>query len=207
MDLDLTPQYIFIVIVVLVFSLVVHEFMHGFVGYLLGDTTAKDEGRLNLNPLNHVDPYMTVLLPIVTLLIFHAPILAAKPVPFNPNKVKFGEYGAALLAAAGPLSNLVLAIIGALLVNILHVSNLTSTSFLGVFILMNVYIFVFNLVPIPPLDGSRVLYAFAPSTLQQLMSDIEPYGLFIVFAIVLLGGNFLGNIDQFVINHIAQIFS
>lgn len=176
--------------------------MHGYVGYLLGDTTAQEEGRLSLNPLKHIDPFMTVLLPIITILIFGVPILVAKPVPFNPNRVKWGEYGAALLAAAGPLSNLALAIIGALVAKFTGMAQLTTDSFLGVFIWLNVAIFVFNLVPIPPLDGSRVLYAFAPPSLQNLMSDIEPYGLFIVFGIVLLAGNFLVNIDQYVLNHL-----
>jgi len=178
--------------------------MHGFVGYLLGDTTAKEEGRLTLNPLRHIDPFMTVLLPIITIIAFGAPILVAKPVPFNPDRVKFHEFGAALLAAAGPASNLLLASVAALLVRVSSISQLGPLSFPVVFIEINIAIFVFNLIPIPPLDGSRVLYAFAPQALQQFMRDIEPYGLFIVFGLILLGGvgGSLSNINLFIFNHL-----
>src|SRR5665213_1456422 len=101
---NLTPFDVVVIIIALLISMTIHEFMHSFVGYKLGDTTAHDQGRLSLNPLKHIDPIMTILLPIVTLIIFKMPILAARPVPFNPDRVKFGDYGAALLAAAGPLS-------------------------------------------------------------------------------------------------------
>ena len=199
----LSASNIVIIIVALIISLVIHEFMHGYVSYLLGDTTARDEGRLSLNPLKHIDPFMTVILPIISLTLFGAPILAAKPVPFNPDRVKYDEYGAALIAAAGPLSNLALAFLAALIARAGHVA-ISTTSALGIFIVLNVAIFVFNLIPIPPLDGSRVLYAFAPEPLQRLMRDIEPYGIFIVFGLVLLGGlsGILVNVDQFILNHL-----
>jgi Zn-dependent protease len=177
--------------------------MHGYASYLLGDTTAKDRGRLSLNPLNHIDPFMTVILPIITMIAFQQPLLAARPVPFNPDRLKFDEFGAAIVAAVGPLSNLVLAVIAALLFNATGASQITLQSFLDIFAVTNVAIFVFNLIPIPPLDGSRVLYAFAPEPLQALMRDIEPYGLFIVLGLILVGGlGFLSNIDQSIINHL-----
>ena len=91
-----------IVIASIIISMVIHEAMHGYVAYALGDNTAKEAGRLTLNPLKHIDIYTTILLPIVMILIFHVPFLAAKPVPFNPNRVKFREYGAALVGLAGP---------------------------------------------------------------------------------------------------------
>src|SRR5882757_4279765 len=193
--------YVVIVIVGLLISMTVHEFMHAFVGHRLGDTTAQDEGRLTLNPLAHIDPVMTVLLPAITLLLFHAPILAAKPVPFNPARLKYDEFGAAMVAAAGPLSNLVLAFVGAILLRPLDTTTILAQS-LEVFVQLNVALFVFNILPIPPLDGSRVLYAFSPRPLQDLLEQLEPIGLFIIFGIVLLGGGvgLLTNLNQFILN-------
>jgi Zn-dependent protease len=182
---SLTAANIFDILISIVFSLSVHEAMHAYVGYKLGDTTAHDMGRLSLNPLRHIDPLTTIALPIITLLVFHAPILAARPVPFNPARVKFDEFGGALIAVAGPLSNLVLAIIGAFLLNLSTTPALAN--FLNVFVVLNVGLFVFNILPIPPLDGSRVLYAFAPEAVQDFMRQIEPYGLFIIFGLVLTG--------------------
>lgn len=197
-SLDLTV--ILIMIVTIIVSLAVHEFMHAYVGHALGDTTARDEGRLTLNPLSHIDPFMTVLLPIITLVLFQAPILAAKPVPFNPERVKYDEFGAALIALAGPLSNFVLAFIAAVLDNFLAFGSALH-EIATIFIYLNVAIGVFNLVPIPPLDGSRVLYAFAPESLQNFMRQIEPFGLILIFGLILtVGFGFLTNIMQFVLN-------
>lgn len=201
MDPNLTPQYIAYAVLVIVISLSIHEFMHAYVSHLLGDRTAQLEGRLSLNPLDHIDPVMTVALPIITLIAFGVPILAAKPVPFNPEYVKYDEFGAALIAAAGPVSNLVLAFLGALVLRLTGGSGVLS-DFFSVFVVLNVALFVFNLIPIPPLDGSRVLYAFAPEPLQNLMRSIEPFGLLVIFALVLLGGfgGLLVNINQAILN-------
>ena len=168
----------------LVVSITLHEMMHAYVGLKLGDTTAHEEGRVSFNPLRHIDPFATVLLPIITLIAFHAPILAAKPVPFNPSRVKFDEFGAAMIAAAGPLTNLVLAIIGGVAAHG-FASNVAVFNALTIFVSLNVGLFVFYMVPIPPLDGSRVLYAFAPDALRGVMEQIEQYGIFIVFGLVL----------------------
>jgi Zn-dependent protease len=198
---NLTTTSIVPIVISILVALVIHEFMHAYIGYLLGDSTAQDRGRLSLNPLQHIDPFMTVLLPIATILLFGFPILAAKPVPFNPDRVKFDEFGAAMIAAAGPISNLILAVLTALVLQHTHTTGFVY-NLLDTFTVLNVALFVFNLVPIPPLDGSRVLYAFAPEPLQQLMREIEPYGLFIIFALVLgFGfGGVLQNIDQSILN-------
>lgn len=198
---ELNFTYIIVVIICILIAMTVHEFMHAYAGYLLGDRTAFEGGRLSLNPLRHIDPVMTLALPVITLLLFHAPILAAKPVPFNPGRVKYGDYGAALLAAAGPFSNLVLAFLAALIAR-----AFSPLSFIGqvleLFTQLNVALFVFNLIPIPPLDGSRVLYAFAPEVLRDILRQLEPIGLFIIFGLVLLGGfgGLLTSLNQFVLS-------
>jgi Zn-dependent protease len=198
----LTVSNVLVIIVCLLVSMTIHEFMHAFVGFKLGDTTAMEHGRVSFNPLKHIDPVMTILLPAVTLLLFHAPILAAKPVPFNPRNLKYDEYGAALLAAAGPLSNLALAFAAALLLRFVDLGSFMDQA-VAFMVELNVALFVFNLVPIPPLDGSRVLYAFAPEAVRDVMDRIEPYGFFIIFALVLWSSgalNVLTNLNNFVLN-------
>ncbi len=184
MEFSLDIFTLLIAFITIVIAISIHEMMHAYVGLKLGDTTAHEEGRVSLNPLRHIDPIMTVLLPIITLVLFQAPILAAKPVPFNPDRVKFDEFGAALIAAAGPFTNLVLAAIGAVIAHAFS-GNIDIYNALTIFVSINIGIFIFNMVPIPPLDGSRVLYAFAPDFLRGIMAQMEQYGIFIVFALIL----------------------
>lgn len=173
-----------IFIVTLLISISVHEAMHAFVAHRLGDMTAADEGRLTLNPLKHIDLFTTVLLPVVMLLLSLPPILIAKPVPFDPAQVRFGEYGAALMALAGPFSNLALAGLAALLFRI-GIIDPSLVDMLVVFMSVNVMLFIFNMLPIPPLDGSRLFYAFAPEPVQKVMYQIEMMG-FIPLVLILL---------------------
>lgn len=185
----------------LLIAMTVHEFMHAWVGFKLGDTTARDEGRISLNPMAHIDPLMTVALPVVTYILFQAPILAAKPVPFNPFNVKYREWGAALIALAGPLSNLAMAGVAAVVARPLDPG---SVAYLVIYMFaqLNIGLFLFNIIPIPPLDGSRVLYAFLPQSGQEILEKIEPYGFFIVFGLVMMGGfaGFLGGGYSFLTN-------
>lgn len=164
----------------LLLSITLHEFAHALMGYKLGDDTAHLSGRLTLNPLAHVDLFTTILLPLI-LFISGLPVFgAAKPVPFNPRKVRGGEMGAALVAAAGPLTNLLLVGIAGVGLQLGNVTNEYVQFFFGIFIFINAGFFVFNMIPFPPLDGSRILYAFSPDSLRRYMNIIEGYGLFAI---------------------------
>ncbi len=171
----------------LVISITIHEAMHAFTSHWLGDDTAYREGRISLNPFRHVDPFATILLPLITLIIFKVPLLAAKPVPFNPNRVKYEEFGAALVGISGPLTNLFLAISTAGFINLFFSSiSVGMLNVLLIFMLINVGLFVFNMMPIPPLDGSRLVYALAPEPVQRFMASLEQFGILIIFALVLM---------------------
>lgn len=206
---------IVITIGVILVSMTIHEAMHGFVAYWLGDDTAKDEGRLTLNPIKHIDPFLTIILPVM-LAILQAPIFGgAKPVPFNPNRVRYGEWGAALVAVAGPLSNLVISFAAFGLMVLLGYGSTNGllfggdllTTILQYFVVINLGFFVFNMLPIPPLDGSRVLYALAPDFVRRGMEAIEQAGIIIVFALVFLAGSLLGRIMSSAIQAILQVFT
>lgn len=188
MDTSLSYGHLLVIIAVLLVSMSIHEAMHAFVGLKLGDTTAAEEGRVSLNPLRHIDPFMTIILPAITILLFHAPIMAARPVPFNADRVKFEEFGAAMIAAAGPVSNLLLAILAAIVERFTQLNGVAS-DIVSTFVTLNVALFVFNMLPIPPLDGSRVLFAVAPEPVQRFMAQIEPIGFYIIFGLILFGRN------------------
>jgi Zn-dependent protease len=209
MVMNIDPGYILAVIVVILMSMTLHEAMHAFTSYWLGDDTAKLQGRLTLNPIAHIDPFLTLILPIF-LAIAGLPIFGgAKPVPFNPNRVRYEEFGAALVGIAGPLTNFVLAFI-AYAVFALAGAPSTETPLgliLQLAIIVNLGFFIFNMLPIPPLDGSRVLYALAPEGARRVMETIEQYGVLLIFAVVLLAGPLLGQFMSAAISFFLQLFA
>lgn len=181
----------------IIISMSFHEAMHGFVAHWLGDTTAKDLGRLTLNPLKHIDLYMTVLLPTVLLLLQMPPIFIAKPVPITSNHLKYGDFGMALVALAGPFTNLLLATIVALALRTGLVAESLITPLL-IFVQVNIGFFVFNMIPFPPLDGSRLLYALAPEVVQDAMRRIEQLGFVVLIFIFLVLAQPLGHMISFI---------
>lgn len=181
-----------IVIIIIVGSVVLHELSHGIAAFYLGDRTAKDAGRLTFNPIKHIDPYMSILVPVV-LYLLKAPVFGgAKPVPVNFANLKWREWGMALVALAGPLMNFLLAFIAFLIGHFtgwLYGSGGEILNFISAkLVLINLGFMIFNLIPIPPLDGSRILYAIAPDGFRNLLTVMERYGFIIVYLMIFLFG-------------------
>ena len=193
---------------VILVSMVLHELAHGVVAYWLGDNTAKADGRLTLNPLKHLDPILSVLMPLL-LFISGAPVVGgAKPVPVDSRNLRFGPWGMALVAIAGPITNFLIAFVSFLIghwTGLLYEPGLVGVIFTQM-VMVNLGFGVFNLIPIPPLDGSRVLYAIAPDPIRNVMERFEGFGLIVVMVLVvalpgvigrIMGGAMQGILDFF----------
>lgn len=206
MGLEINIADLVIIIGVILFSMTLHEVMHGFMAYWLGDDTAKSQGRLTLNPIKHIDPFLTILLPVL-LAISGGPIFGgAKPVPFNPMRVRYGEWGAAMVAVAGPLVNLLIAFVAFGVYVVTGAGDSGLGQVLQLAVIINLGFFIFNMLPIPPLDGSRVVYALAPDFVRRAMSAIESFGIIFVFLIVLLAGPVIWTIMRTAIAAILGAF-
>ncbi len=178
---------ILITFVILIFSAIVHEVSHGLMAERLGDSTARDEGRITLNPIPHIDPFGSILLPLLLLWV-GSPIIfgAAKPVPVNFNNLNPRKLGMALVSLAGPASNFLLAILFTLLIK-LGLANSVAYPILVQATLINLVLGTFNLVPIPPLDGSKILASLLPEEWLNKILGFERYGFILVIIFLYLG--------------------
>lgn len=202
-------------IFVLIVSAIFHEYAHGWIAYKLGDPTAKLAGRLTLNPIPHLDPFGSVILPLI-FIITNSPLFIAwaKPVPYNPFNLKDQRYGELKVAIGGPGTNFIIALIFGMiarliilpaavkqtliisyfqgnhdiLLNQMQGSFMTSIFVMAVIVcFINLLLMIFNLMPVPPLDGSKVLMTFLPHDWQMKMRRIEPYGIFIILFLLMFG--------------------
>ena len=199
-----------IILCIVLGSVILHELSHGIVAYWLGDHTAKDAGRLTFNPIKHIDPYMSILVPVV-LYMLGAPVFGgAKPVPVNYYRLKWHEWGMALVAVAGPFTNFLLALVFFL---IGHFSGLIYGTggelwqfIFTEIIYINLGFMIFNLIPIPPLDGSRVLYAISPDGFRTVLANVERYGIIIVYLLIFFFGEVFSHIMVNGMNGIINFF-
>ena len=176
-------------LIVLVVSVVIHEVSHGYAAELQGDPTARLAGRLTMNPLPHIDPMGSIFIPLL-LVLSSAPFVIgwAKPVPVNPYNLRNGRKGEAIVAAAGPLSNISIAIVFGLLIR--FGTGIFPVSFIhiaAIVVIVNIVLAIFNLVPIPPLDGSKIIFSFLPHRLRYIQENLERFWilglLFFVFVL------------------------
>ncbi len=188
-------------IALLVMSVVVHEVSHGYAAYLLGDPTAKHQGRLTLNPLKHLDLWGSIIIPVFLVITGSKFLFGwAKPVPFNPYNLRNQKWGEAIVAIAGPASNIAIALVFGLIIRFAGGAGLLSSEFISisaVLVLLNLMLAIFNLVPIPPLDGSKILFALLPYHLQRFRGAFESYGFIIVLVFIFFLSGFLNPITTF----------
>lgn len=192
----MNPLILIFYFIVFIFSAIIHEVSHGAAALKFGDTTAKDQGRLTLNPIKHIDPVGSVVLPLM-LLVLNSPVIFgwAKPVPFNPFNLKNPKKESGLIALAGPASNLVIAIIFGIILKLAALFsgylNPSIFIFLNIIILVNIILAIFNLTPIPPLDGSKVLFSLLPKKFSSFEMWLEKYGFIILIAFIFLGFDYI----------------
>lgn len=195
MDIVVSLFYLAVVIP----SAIIHEYMHGWVADRLGDPTARYAGRLTLNPKSHIDLWGTILLPLLLYFSTGGRFLFAyaKPVPYNPYNLKNQRTGPVWVALAGPFSNLFLAFIFGILVRFMPLGDMTI--FLLIIVYANVGLAIFNLLPIPPLDGSKVLYALLPDSLANIKQTLDRYGFVILIAFIFFFPGVISPVVNFIV--------
>jgi Zn-dependent protease len=175
-------------VIVLVISVILHEVAHGYAALYLGDPTAKYAGRLTLNPIPHIDPMGSIVIPFLLSLVPGGIIFGwAKPVPYNPYNLKGGKYGPAYVAAAGPLTNLLVATIFALILSHASLLGLESTALplIQTIVYLNLALMWFNLIPVPPLDGSKILFSLLPYKWRRIQQILEQGQLALIIVVIL----------------------
>lgn len=194
-----------LVLPALIIGAVIHEVSHGWTAYKLGDPTAKNAGRLTLNPIAHIDPIGSVVLPLI-LIIMHSPILfgMAKPVPVNYYLLGNPKRDIALVSVAGAVSNVIVALITALIMNLVTITNGYLLLFVGSFFIINMLLAIFNLIPIPPLDGSKILMSFLPYEWSYRLSRVEPFGIILVLVVFYFIMN--SNVLSYVLYFLIKLF-
>ncbi|MCK5536646.1 MAG: site-2 protease family protein [Bacteroidales bacterium] len=204
-------QIMILSIIVLIYSAIIHEYMHGWMAERLGDDTAKNEGRLTLNPIPHIDINGSIILPAI-LIMSGAPFLFgwAKPVPYNPNNLRDKIYGGAKVALAGPLANLIMALFFGMVLRAIFIFepvfiNQIMITFLVIIVQINLLLMVFNLLPIPPLDGSKVIMPFLPYHWKIRFLKMEQYGFFLVLAFVIFGFQYIIPVINFLFGLIVGV--
>jgi len=198
-------------IVVLIYSAIIHEYMHGWMAERLGDDTAKNAGRLTMNPIPHIDLNGSIILPAI-LIMSGAPFLFgwAKPVPYNPNNLRDRIYGGAKVALAGPFANFIVALFFGLVLRAVFFYqpafiNQILVNFLAIIVQINLLLMVFNLLPIPPLDGSKIIMPFLPYHWKIRFLKMEQYGFFLVMAFVIFGFQFIVPVINFLFQLIVGV--
>ena len=213
------PLDIIFYIAVLLLSVIIHEVMHGLAARYLGDRTAEHEGRLTLNPIPHIDPIGTVILPLL-LVVSHAPFVVgwAKPVPYNPYNFRdekwIRRWGEAFVAVAGPFSNAIIFLVFGLFLRFLTpiveavpfmAAILPAVSLINMVVVVNIVLAVFNLVPIPPLDGSKILFSLFPESLRPLRAFLERYQLFLALFFILFLWDYISPVIEVVYRGVVGV--
>ncbi len=178
------PFTLIITIIILIMSVVLHELSHGYVAELLGDPTPRHQGRLTVNPLNHLELFGSVIVPLITALAGMA-FGWAKPVQWNPYNVKNRRVGEFIISLAGPLANILIAVVFGLVIRSGVVAF--SPAFVGIasyIVAINITLAIFNLIPIPPLDGSKILFSILPQKLSYIRRGFEQYSIFLVLLLI-----------------------
>ena len=187
------PIAFIFIIAILMISVIVHEISHGYVAEYLGDPTARLAGRLTLNPIPHLDLVGSFIVPVISFFLAGAVFGWAKPVPYNPYNLKNPRYGGAFVALAGPLSNILIAIFFGMLIRLSSFLGIPETvvTLSSFVVFINIILAFLNLLPVPPLDGSKILFALLPYHLHHVEEFLERYGIFIVIFIIFFLWRFL----------------